>query len=204
MGKKSASRPKPEPTLRERAEAILRATREELANVPHGQVEEVVHELEVHQVELQMQNEELRESQAHLAQSRDRFNALYDFAPVGYFTLDASGSILEANLTLTALLGVERQKLVGGKFSRFITRDGQDTLYLHLRSVFEGGEKQTCELPMRPKDGGSIFVRMESIAMRDPGSSAVHCWSAISDITARKEAEDALARSHAELEQRVA
>ena len=204
MGKKRTSRPKPEPTLRERAEAVLRATRKQLVRIPREQIEKVVHELDVHQVELQMQNEELRESQVRLAQSRDRFNGLYDFAPVGYCTLDKAGVILEANLTLAAMLGVERKKLIGGKFTRFVTFGGQDTLYFHLRDALADEEKQTCELPMRTTHGAEIVVRMESVAMRDSGSHALHCWSAISDVTARKQAEDALTRSHAELEQRVA
>lgn len=79
----------------------------------------------------------LRESQALLAQSRDRFNALYNFAPVGYLTLDKSGVILEANLTLAQMLGVDQQHLVGAKFNRFVARSGQDALSLHLREVFE-------------------------------------------------------------------
>lgn len=204
MEKKRTSRTQPQPTPRRRAKAVARPTRQQLARIPRVQMARLAHDLEVHQIELQMQNEELRESQAHLAQSRDRFNALYDFAPVGYFTLDKAGAVLEANLTVAAMLGVDRRKLVGGKFTRFVTADAQDTLYFHLRDVFAGEVRQTCELPLRAVRGAGIVVRMESIAMRDPGSNVCHCWSALSDMTARKQAEDALTRSHAELEQRVA
>lgn len=204
MRKKTARPPQPASTLRQRAEAILRLSQNQLARAPKRDIARTIHELEVHQVELQMQNEELRESQTQLAQSRDRFHALYDFAPIGYFTLDQSGIILEANLTLATMLGVDRQKLLGTKLTRFIAPDGQDTLYLHLRDTFASEEKHSCELPIRAGRGAEIFARIESIVVRDPHSNALHCWSAVSDVTAHKRFEDALVHTQAHLEQRVA
>lgn len=175
-----------------------------LAGMSAEEIQKLVFELDVHQIELKLQNQELREAQIRLAESRDRFNALYDFAPVGYLTLDKSGAILEVNLTLATMLRVERKRLLGAKFTRFVARAVQDIFYLHQREVWSSENKQTCELLLRASDSSGFVARMESICVGDPASGARHFWSAISDITDRKRAEEALARSHAELESRVA
>ena len=163
----------------------------------------LVDELQVHQIELEMQNEELRQAQAELAQSRDRFNDLYDFAPVGYVTLDEDGTILEANLTAATMLGVERNKLLGHKFTRFVVPGAQDALYLHHRAALADDGKVACDLRLRRKDGTTFSARMETICVRDASTPSRHCRSALLDITERKAAEEALAASHEELEQRV-
>jgi PAS domain-containing protein len=90
-----------EKKLRSRAEKSLAKTPEDIRDIPVSDVKEVIHELQVHQIELEMQNEELRNDQLALQESRDRFSDLYDFAPIGYFTLDDKGMILEGNLTGT-------------------------------------------------------------------------------------------------------
>src|SRR5262245_55868664 len=113
-------------SLRERAEAAARQSPTDVARLTAARIQQLVHELQVHQIELEMQNEELRCSQADLEDSRDRYNDLYDFAPVGYLAMDKGAVVLQANLTLATMLGVERQKLVGGKFTRFVDRDSQD------------------------------------------------------------------------------
>ncbi len=141
----------------------MRASRTDVARMSPKEKQRLVHELQVHQIELEIQNEELRRAQGELAQSRDRFNHLYDFAPVGYVTLDPDGTVLEANLTLTTMLGVERTKLVGGKFTRFVSRDAQDTLYLHQHAVLGSDVKQACDLRLRRADGKSFAARMETI-----------------------------------------
>jgi PAS domain-containing protein len=101
------------------------------ARMAIGANQKLVHELQAHQIELKSQNEELLRTETDLAQSRDRFNDLYDFAPVGYLTLDKGALVvLAANLTVAAMIEVERKNLVGHKFTRFVARQAQDALYL--------------------------------------------------------------------------
>lgn len=99
------------------------------------------------------QFKKLREAQAGLERSRDRYLDLYDFAPVGYFTFDRKGLILEVNLRGADLLGVERRFIQKRLFSRFIAKEDQDVFYLHRKKVLETGTKQTCELKLLRKDG---------------------------------------------------
>lgn len=200
---KHSRRSKPPPSLRERAEAAVRATPTDIGHMPAAKVQRLMHELQVHQIELEMQNEELRRAQADLAQSRDRFQDLYDFSPIGYLTLDQDGTVVEANLTVATMLGVERSRLVGRKFTRFVARSAQDTLYLHQRAALGCDKQQACDIVLRSADGTTLVARMETICFREPTSRTCHSRSAIIDITARKRAEESLARSREELERRV-
>jgi two-component system, LuxR family, sensor kinase FixL len=193
---------KPTKTLRERAEALLRASRSDIAGMATEDVQALVHELQVHQVELDIQNEELRQAQVELSESRDRFSDLYEFAPVGYVTLDNAGRILEANLTATTLLGIERQGLVRRRLSDFVARDGQDDWYLHRQAVVSSENQQTCELLMHKADGTALVVRLESIGFGDPPHR--RCRTALIDNTAWNRAEEELRRLNETLEYRVA
>ena len=91
--------------------------------------EEIIHELQVHQIELELQNDELRRVQLELEESRDRYQDLYDFAPVGYFTLTHKGFISEVNLTGARLLGAPRPKLINMRFGYFVAPESQDHYY---------------------------------------------------------------------------
>ena len=106
--------------MRQRAEAEIKAETLEPEAMSQEECIRLIHELRVHQIELEMQNEELRQAQAQLAESRDKYADLYDFAPVGYLTLDERGLIVEANLTAAALLGMERGRLLGLSFPLFL------------------------------------------------------------------------------------
>ncbi len=120
-GSKTSHRPSPDPTLRARAEEKLRtieAVESEKLSIEKTRV--VLHELRVHQIELEMQNEELRKTQTALEIGRARYFDLYDLAPVGYCTLSAKGIILTANLTAATMLGTTRSALAKSLFSSFI------------------------------------------------------------------------------------
>ena len=185
--------------LRERAEGFINKNPSAIKQVPPGDVKELIEDLQIHQVELEMQNEELRRAQLELEAARDKYSSLYDFAPVGYFTIDDKGIILEANLTLASMLGVERGLMIGKPFSRFVNRDDQDIYYLHRRKLFETQEPQVCEMRMVSKDGSQFWARMEAAVALDGEAQAV-CRAALSDITERKQVEERLRASLREKE----
>jgi diguanylate cyclase (GGDEF)-like protein/PAS domain S-box-containing protein len=153
-----------------------------------------LHELRVHQIELEMQNVELRRTQEELEGSRARYFDLYDLAPVGYFTLSERGLILEANLTAAKLLGVARGALVKQPLSRFILPEDQDIHYRHFKPLLETGTPQSWELRLLRKDAAPFWARVEATTAQDADGASV-CRAAVSDITERKRAEDAVRKS---------
>jgi len=149
----------------------------------------VIHDLRVHQVELEMQNEELRRTQVELEILRARYFDLYDLAPVGYCTLSEQGLILEANLAAATLLGVPRVVLINQPITRFMLCEDQDIHYLHRKRLLETGQPQTYELRMLKKDGVIRWVHLEANAAQD-AQGATLCHLAMSDVTERKCQED--------------
>jgi two-component system, cell cycle sensor histidine kinase and response regulator CckA len=149
---------------------------------------EAMHDLRVHQIEIEMQNEELRRAQAELQASRARYFELYDLAPVAYLTIGESGRILEANLTSVPLLGEVRSALVGRPFTRFIHPSSQDTYYLHHKILVETGATQTCELDMLRADGSAFVGRLVSTPATGPDGEVVN-RVVVDDVTERKEEE---------------
>jgi len=152
----------------------------------------------VHQIELETQNEELKRVKLALEESRDRYENLYEFAPVGYFSFTRVGRIVEANMTGAALLGVPRAILINRGFGSFVAPENLDRWERHLVSVLQsevsfGGdyEKQSCELPLRRADGSTLHARLESVRLDPPaGSGAVPViHTVLSDIAERKRAE---------------
>lgn len=162
----------------------------------------LVHELRVHQVELEMQNEELRKAQLQLEESRTRFADLYDFAPVGYFTFSGQGLIVEGNLTAAAQLGIERSRLINKPFRSYVFQPDREIFDSHLRAVFKTLERQTCEVRLTAKNGERFHARLESIYIGTAAGAGV-CRTSVSDITISKQAEEALRGVHNELELRV-
>jgi PAS domain-containing protein len=135
--------------LRQRAEKLLEIeldSTEALSEMPPEKIASLIHELQVHQIELNMQNEELCRIQDDLEKTRDRYSHLYDFAPIGYFSMNQEGVIDEANLTFASMVGVARGDLVGGPFTRFVLRDDQDGFYKHRQHLLETEAPQSCEL----------------------------------------------------------
>jgi PAS domain S-box-containing protein len=186
---------KDELELRKRAEEALQGQQDEDRELSKEEMQHLIHELRVHQVELDMQNEELRRVQLEIEASRNRYSDLYDFAPVGYITASEKGLILEANLTICSMLGVERNFLIKKPFSRFITNETQDTYYFHRQKLFETKGRQTSELKLIRKDGTQFEAQLESIAIEDGKGNITQIRAAITDITDRKMAEEALRES---------
>ncbi len=166
-------------------------------------VERLVQELRAHEFELELQNEQLRLAQAELTASRERYMDLYDFAPVGYFTLDRHGSILEANLTGARLLGVERSTLVGGRFGHYVALADRDRFHFYCSQVGSAGGVLETEIRLIPRESPEFYARLEGARPRNAAGSGDRCMIAVSDITGSKRAEDALRQLHLLLETQV-
>jgi PAS domain S-box-containing protein len=157
----------------------------------------LLHELQVHQVELEMQNEELVAARSEIEAGLERYTDLYDFAPVGYFTLGPDGTIGQVNITGASLLGIERSKLVRRNLGRFLAPDESGQWDQHFQSVLQSAEKQTCELMFKRADGSKFCARLESIHLDRPAQEAADGDSspvirvAMSDISDRKQIDDA-------------
>jgi two-component system, cell cycle sensor histidine kinase and response regulator CckA len=177
--------------LRRRAEARLDeapgAVPVELEGLSLDHVRGMLHELKVHQIELELQNEELRRSRAELEVSHERYFDLFDLAPVGYFTLAEDSVILEANLTGGGLLGVARGDLVDRPFTGFVFPEDQDVYYLHRRVVVNTGSPATCELRLVRTDGSTLHALLES-APSLPVEDRATYRTVVSDITERTRA----------------
>jgi PAS domain S-box-containing protein len=162
---------------------------EDLEILSPEEIRQILHELRVHQIELEMQNEELRRAQVELEATRARYFDLYDLAPVGYLTLTEKGLIQEANFTAGTLLGVDRGVLSKQPLSRFILSEDQDIYYQHRNQLFETGPHQVCELRIRHANADPIWARIESFAAKDVDGAPIY-RTLISDITMRKQAEE--------------
>lgn len=179
--------------LREEAEAAVHLTRAGLAEA--GAPERLVYELEVHQHELEIQNEELRRIQLELEQSRDRYYELYDLAPVAYLTLDRAGKVMDANLTAALLVGVVRTQLVGRPLSAFLGSSGSDALHLLLGRVFATGAREIGELEVVPADRAPVSVQAIAQALRSAGEPLT-CRCALVDLSELRSAEARLEESN--------
>jgi PAS domain S-box-containing protein len=185
--------------IRRKAEDRLKSEPEIPDTTQAGETSKLIHELRVHQVELEMQNEELRATQADLEESRARYADLYDFAPVGYLTFDEKGSILEANLAAAGQLGIERLYLINKLFRLWLVQSDRESFHAHLSDVFKTHQRQTCRARVMTKSGELFHARLESIFWKGPINGAAQCRTTLIDITLAKQAEDAIQRSRDEL-----
>jgi diguanylate cyclase (GGDEF)-like protein/PAS domain S-box-containing protein len=182
--------------LRQNAEERLSAKSFEL--LPPRTDEEMKrlsHELEVHQIELEMQNEELRHSREELEKALEKYTDLYDFAPVGYFTIDREEDISATNLSGAGLLGVERSRLIGRRFGQFVTGKYRPDFSAFLDKVFNCKGKEACELELLNKGDLPRVVQIEALAT----ASGQECRLALIDITGRRKAEEAFRESEERL-----
>ena len=170
-----------------------------------------VHELRVHQIELEMQNEELRRVQLELDAQRAKYFELFDLAPVGYLSMSDEGIVGEANFTAASLLDVERRQLIGKPFIVFIFTPDRDMFYRHLESLRQTGAPQTCALRLRragdrvgASDGAAaapshFWARLESRPQRAAGGETLFFRTTFADVTESKRAEEALRRRSEEV-----
>jgi formate hydrogenlyase transcriptional activator len=187
--------------LRRRAEERLQANTAEF-HPPRTDEEmrKLVHELEVYQLELEMQNTELRRAREELELSLNTYAELYDFAPVGYFTFDPHGLIREVNLTGAQLLGIESQLLINRPFSGFISEeDGRKIFSNHLTLVLQRQVMLRCEIRLTRNDGTVIHCQLQSVAVTIE-NKADYILTSIIDGTVRKQLEEALQNAHGKLD----
>jgi PAS domain S-box-containing protein len=166
------------------------------AGVPKSKTDpqRLLHELQVHQIELEMQNAELQEARDRMEAMLEKYTDLYDFAPVGYFSLDEQGRILEVNLTGAALLGVERSRLINQPLPRFVTPASQPGFLAFLKRVFAGTGEQVCEATLLKKDAAAFWASFHGTSAISVNGPRKWCRVAVSDITSLKQAEEAQRR----------
>ncbi|MDW7683833.1 MAG: PAS domain S-box protein [Bacillota bacterium] len=182
-GKKSVS------DMRRRAEDRLSEKKKHIA-IPHTQsdMQRLIHELEVHQIELEMQNDELRHSRAELDMSLERYANLYDFAPVGYFTLAHSGNIQQVNLTGSRLLGKERTAILFQPFEQFISPSSRSAFKTFLEDTLRSQPKASCEVKLQSVQSETCYVHIEGRV----SENGQECHIAVFDITVRRHLEQEL------------
>jgi PAS domain S-box-containing protein len=206
-------RPADAAELRRRAEARLSEPQSKHRSKVDPKAEadprRLFHELQVHQVELEMQNAELQDARNRTEALLEKYTDLYDFAPVGYFSLDEQGRILEANLMGAALLGVERSLLINGRLPRFVVPTSQPILRAFLERVFAGTGKQVCEAALLRQDAAAFWASFHGTSAISVSGPPKWCRVAVSDITSLKQAEaaqgrmEALAVANRELRQEI-
>jgi len=162
---------------------------EPLSEISPEKMANLIHELQVHQIELKMQNEELRRIHEELEKARDRYSHLYDFAPNGYFTLNEMGIIDEANLTIASMLDLTLEVLIGKPLSNFVFREDQDILYRHRQKLLETDISQCCELRLVKKDGNVFHARLECLVIKDREDDLRQLRVAVSNINEIKSME---------------
>jgi PAS domain S-box-containing protein len=190
----------PDAALRARAQREVNRQRfqvpEDLNGLSPEAARNLLHELRVHQIELELQNEELRRTQGELEESRTRYFELYDLAPVAYLTIAEKGLVEGANLTAAALLGVERSALVKQPWTRFVFTEDQDIYFRHRTQLYSSGAPQGCELRLVDSDDQPFWVRLDA-RMAQGRDGARVARTVLIDIMERKRADETLRASEA-------
>ena len=184
MGKSN----KPETVvLRQKAEKLLKnRTHGKVSQISEGDALKLIQELEVHQIELELQNEELKLAIEHIAKAADeKYVELYDFAPSGYITISKEGKIIEINLYGSQMLGEERSNIIGGKFGFFVSYDTKPIFNQFLKTVFDSKVKESCQVILSGNGKTPGYVHIDGIAM----GNDEYCLITMVDITELKAAE---------------
>ena len=189
--------------MRAIAEERIREKTEKLEDIPKD-VNALIHELQVHQIELEMQNEELIRSRMEIEKLHEKYYDLYDFAPVGYITLDLTSRITEVNAAGANLLGFPKQNLTDRYFQFYIASESKESFQTHLKKALQEMEKQVFEIGLIRKDGVILYTHIELqpyFTQTTPDSGIVQLKMAVIDITGQKKLEKELKRSNKELQQ---
>lgn len=190
--KNNISAPAETANKRLKAEERLRSeTGEKDVTLPETEAYRLLHELQVHQIELEMQNDELRRAKEDLEAAEAKNTELYDFAPVGYLTLDRDGIIKRVNFTCANLLTSERSQLIGQRIGQFVAFIDQPLVTTFLNSVFTGHVKDTCDVTLLSEEKQPLIVQIEAVTI----ASGQDCNFSLIDITKRKIAERKLRKS---------
>ena len=169
--------------MRRKAEEQLKKKQKKMDKpVMETDVKKLLHELQVHQIELEMQNEELRQANETAETALKKFTMLYDFAPLGYFTLDCDGSICELNFTGAEMLGDKRFSLVNSNFKLFVSEDSQPVFNNFFSKVYTSNAKESCEVILGYDNNPLCFVYMEGIVTGDDRK----CLLSVIDISSFK------------------
>ena len=156
----------------------------------------LIHELRSHQIELEMQNEALRQAERALTDARDQMTDLFDFAPVGYASISDKGIIRQVNLRLADMLGLDRRALIQQRFSSFVAPQDCDQWYRHIVQLLRQHSRGACEISLMRRDGSMLFTRMDCLRTYDDGQVTVRI--AITDISERHRAEQELIQQEAQ------
>lgn len=162
-----------------------------------GEMQSIVHELEVHQIELEMQNTELRQARDEVEKTLEKYTDLFDFAPVGYFNLDRNGDICAVNITGASLLKVERSRLLGRRFAMFVAAESRLIFNEFLDTVFTSQVKESFEVTLTREGNSTLTAQLEAVTFQ----TGQECRVAVIDITERRVAENALDGKRRELEE---
>jgi len=187
--------------LRSKAEAREKKPDAGTSCLPSAQ-DALVHDLQVHQLELEMQNEQLFTTQEMLHESLEKYADLYNFAPVGYITLARDGLILETNLTFSSQIDLNRADLINTPLGGYLAGEDRGRLHAHLDEVFATERRQTCELRLKKPKGPIVYIQLTSIAVRKDDGSQL-CRTSVTDISIRRDVEKKLVKMRDELERRV-
>jgi PAS domain S-box-containing protein len=181
-------------TLRKRAEEKLSIPEKKTPLIKDKETDKIIHELQVHQIELEMQNDEIRKSMITLEESREKYVDLYDFAPSGYLTLTKEALIKEANLTAANLLGVLKKELINSRFRKYILNEDIEKWDNYFSDLLKYDEKRNCELRIKRKVGPAFYASMECRKIKiEAGTTEIRI--ALNDVTERKQIEGSLHKS---------
>ena len=177
--------------LRDEAEKTLVEALKNLdaPEIKTGDIKELIHELQVYSIELELQNEELKDANYQLEVSRNRFSDLFDYAPVGYLIIDTDGLITNVNLTFCNLLGLPKEKVLGKKLYSFTNNEYKDDLFKYLRRFFSTESTESLEIVLNGNGNANIYVLLEITTSEEIVSTNDECRIAVSDISDLKKLE---------------